>query len=101
MLQTFEATPDPESLIATKLNIFINADPTNTTELNVAGFSDLLDGIIRDRGSSALWFYPASVSFFIVHFLIADDWPNQGATILALGLIPFTIGLPRGDTGDR
>lgn len=76
MLQTFEAMPDSESLIATKLDIFINADLTNTTELNAANYSDLLDGIIRDRGSSALWFYPACVGIFIVRFLIADAWPN-------------------------
>ena len=41
---------------------FLNADITNTTELSYANFQDIYSSIIKDRGSSALWFYPAAVS---------------------------------------
>ncbi|KIM88201.1 hypothetical protein PILCRDRAFT_250405 [Piloderma croceum F 1598] len=78
ILEIFDAQPDQSSLLSAKMEVFLNANITDTTELNMANFQDLYSGIIKDRGSSALWFYPAA-----------------GATILALVLMSLIKGLPR------
>ena len=57
------------------IQVFLNANITDTTELNMANFQDLYSGIIKDRGSSALWFYPAAVS----HHL--SFWDSLSLTI--------------------
>jgi len=77
ILSIFEAQPEDGSLLSAKLQYFLN-DPSNTTVVNLANFEDLYSSIIKDRGSSALWFYPAA-----------------GATILALVLMCLIKGLPR------
>jgi hypothetical protein len=51
------------------MEAFLNTDITNTTELSFANFQDLYSSIIKDRGSSALWFYPAAAS----HHLFCDS----------------------------
>jgi Ran GTPase-activating protein (RanGAP) involved in mRNA processing and transport len=56
------------------MEVFLNTGITNTTELNMANFQDIYSGIIKDRGSSALWFYPAAVSHhLLLRFSFADD----------------------------
>lgn len=73
MRQIFEAQPDPESLLSAKLVFLTNIDLTNTTTaitaLTLAAFWDTLTGIVEDRGSSALWFYPSCVYF--IPFVLA------------------------------
>lgn len=59
--QVLDADPDDNSLLSAKLNNFVYADITNTTALSLANFQDILSSIVTDRGSSALWFYPAAV----------------------------------------
>jgi hypothetical protein len=81
------------------MELFLNADITNTTELSLANFQDIYSSIIKDRGSSALWFYPAAVSH---HLSFCDSFADdlsfeQGATILALVLMSLIKGLPRGE----
>jgi hypothetical protein len=61
LLQYLGQQPDINSLLAVKLNIFINAYWSETEELTDAKYRDIKEGIIRDRGSSGLWFYPATV----------------------------------------
>jgi hypothetical protein len=85
-------------LLSAKLQYFLN-DPSNTTVVNLANFEDLYSSIIKDRGSSALWFYPAAVGIYlIVSIFLADGslLSDQGATILALVLMCLIKGLPRG-----
>jgi len=78
ILYIFEALPHDGSLLYAKLALFLDADVGNTTALSLANFEDLYSSIIKDRGSAALWFYPAA-----------------GSTILALVLMSMIKGLPR------
>jgi hypothetical protein len=79
VLDTLEATPETYSLLDNKLYDFENADWDNTAELTNAKFWDIKETIIRDRGTSGLWFYPST-----------------GATILVLGILPFFKGKLKG-----
>ncbi|KZP30448.1 hypothetical protein FIBSPDRAFT_108590 [Athelia psychrophila] len=80
---TLDALPDKSSLLFAKLYAFTYADTSNKTEqineLTYANLLDIYSGILKDRGSSALWLYPAA-----------------GATILALVLMSCIKGMPRG-----
>ncbi|KAF7976379.1 hypothetical protein HWV62_6951 [Athelia sp. TMB] len=76
--EILDATPDQSSLLFAKLNALLATDPTNTTALNYASLQDIYSGILKDRGSSALWLYPAA-----------------GATILGLVLMSCIKGMPR------
>jgi hypothetical protein len=81
ILNVFDALPDQDSLIAAKLGNFLSSDFTNTTvtaAINRPVFEDIYDGILKDRGSSALWLYPAA-----------------GSTVLALVLMSFVKAMPR------
>ena len=73
--QVFDALPDQDSLIAAKLGNFLSSDLTNTTvtaAINRPVFEDIYDGILKDRGSSALWLYPAAVSSFLLFIPMRD-----------------------------
>jgi len=66
--QIFDAVPDEQSLLSAKMDVFVSADPSNTTEINRATFEDIHNDILKGRGSSVLWFYPAAVgtpSYFL------------------------------------
>jgi len=78
ILYTFKTPPDDGSLLQAKFEVFLDANPGNTTALNMANFQDIRSSLIKDKGSSALWFYPAA-----------------GSTILALVLMSLIKGLPR------
>jgi hypothetical protein len=88
-------------LLDAKLALFLDPDYIgNTTELNPDNYLDLYSEIIKARGSSALWFYPACVSIylslFLVHFtdgLLCE----QGLTIIGLVLMSLIKGLPQGE----
>ncbi|KZP30473.1 hypothetical protein FIBSPDRAFT_1038145 [Athelia psychrophila] len=73
---TLNALPDKSSLLFAKLYAFTYADQID--ELTYAKFLDIYSGILKDRGSSALWLYPAA-----------------GATILGLVLMSCIKGMPR------
>ena len=60
-IQTLGAQPEVDSPLRLKLYIFTNANWDNVTELTDTKFWDILESVIRDRGSSGLWFYPATV----------------------------------------
>ena len=64
MQQAFDAVPDESSLLLAKILNFLNDDTStgNTSVVNMESFQDLRSGIVKDRGSPALWLYPAAVS---------------------------------------
>ena len=88
-------------MLDAKLAVFLDPDYIgNTTELNVDNFLDLYSEIIKARGSSALWFYPACVSIYLSLFFV--HLPDgllceQGLTIIGLVLMSLIKGLPRGE----
>lgn len=49
-----------------KILNFLNVDTStgNTSVVNMESFQDLRSGIVKDRGSPALWLYPAAVSLY-------------------------------------
>lgn len=78
VLQPFDADPQPRTLLWAKLQIFLTAPPNNTTEVNVANWWNIYDGMVRSLGSSVLWFYPAA-----------------GSTLVALAFLSLIRGRPR------
>jgi hypothetical protein len=56
-----EAQPQLNTLLELKLYIFTNAYWNDTAGLTDDNFWDIKGGVIRERGSSGLWFYPAIV----------------------------------------
>ena len=80
-------------MLNAKLAVFLSATLGNMTELNLANFEDLYDGIIKDRGSSALWFYPAAVSIYLplLSILLANvqtgiNYPCSSANVTHKGI---------------
>ena len=88
-------------MLDAKLTLFLDPDYIgNTTELNADNYMDLYSEIIKARGSSALWFYPACVSIYLSLFLIhlTDGLLcEQGLTIIGLVVMSLIKGLPRGE----
>lgn len=68
-IQTFDAQPDADSLLGAKLGTFL-LNPTNTSELTFVNFVDIYSDILKNNGSSCLWFYPASVSVSLCFLLL-------------------------------
>ncbi|KZP30475.1 hypothetical protein FIBSPDRAFT_109127 [Athelia psychrophila] len=70
-------------MLFARLYAFATADASNKTEqinhLTFSSFLNIYSDILKDRGSSALWLYPAA-----------------GATILAPVLMSCIKGMPRG-----
>lgn len=64
--QIFDASPDKRSLLSGKMDAFLSADPSNTTKINRATFEDIHNDILKFRGSSVLWLYPAAVGTSII-----------------------------------
>jgi hypothetical protein len=97
--QTLEAKLESD-VLSLNLERFANIDVQSndsTTVLTDANFWELKGDIIRDKGSSGLWLYPAAVCTIpLVLLQSIDGVYYQGATVLALGLLPFVRGLPRG-----
>jgi hypothetical protein len=95
--QIFNANPSEDSLLDAKLSLYL--DLTNTTDITSANFNDIYSGIIKDRASSALWFYPAAVGIHLPSPAIPllTNLSPQGSTILALVLLSLIKGLPRGE----
>jgi len=71
-------------LLYAKLDVFLHAVIGNTTELNLANFEDLYNGIIKDRALAGLWFYAAAVGIY-----------PSCPVVLLTGLIQIGIGYPR------
>lgn len=67
---TLDALPDQSSLLYAQLYQYISVDTTNTTIqetiLNYPNFLNIYSNILKDRGSSALWLYPAAVCFTVL-----------------------------------
>jgi hypothetical protein len=65
-LQQFNAEPDSRSLLWAKWQIFVTSAPGNTTQVNMANWWEVYDGMIKSRGSSITWFYPVAVGLYFV-----------------------------------
>ncbi|KZP30511.1 hypothetical protein FIBSPDRAFT_1038176 [Athelia psychrophila] len=78
VLETLDALPDAGSLLWAKANTFLSVNMTNSTYLTQANYNDIRTGVILDRGSSELWFFPAA-----------------GASVLALVVMSIIRGTPR------
>jgi len=61
LLKTFEATPPAGSLLSAEMGVFLYAPLINSSEISEATFENLYNGILKSRGSSALWLYAAAV----------------------------------------
>ncbi|KAF7983410.1 hypothetical protein HWV62_22441 [Athelia sp. TMB] len=78
ILAALDLQPDVGTLLWAQANIFLDASMTNATALNEKNYSEIWSGIILDRGSSELWFFPAA-----------------GAAVLALVVMSLIKGRPR------
>ena len=58
--------------MAAKLDLFLSADVLDATQVNNVTALDIYGDIFKDRGSTALWFYPAAVSILILHFSLLE-----------------------------
>src|SRR6516162_6074086 len=73
MPKNLESIPRPDSLLSFQLNAFSTADWSDATELTQANLLSIKENLIRQRGSSGLWFYPAVVSITCC-FMV--NWPS-------------------------
>jgi hypothetical protein len=93
--QIFDALPEEDTALGAKLANFLNAHPSNSTIVNISQFFDIYGELLRERGSSVLWFYGAAVCAFPSEVYISNIL-EQGSTLLGLVLLTLIRGFPRG-----
>jgi hypothetical protein len=75
--QIFKAFPEEGTPLAAKLANFVEADASNSTVVGIPQFADIYDDLLRERGSSVLWFYGAAVCTFSYVVYILLTWRSR------------------------
>jgi hypothetical protein len=65
VMEPFDAQPEKHSLLWAKMQIFVTASASNVTQVNMANWWEIYNELIRSRGSSVLWFFPAAGSTLV------------------------------------
>ena len=75
--QIFDALPEEGTPLAAKLYSFVNATASDSTVDGFSQFYDIYGDLLRERGTSVLWFYGAAVCTFSSVVYIFLIWRSR------------------------